>query len=501
MYRLVIAEDDEILLEGLSRGIDWSGMDISVVAAVNDGIYVADRIKKTNADILLTDIRMSKKDGLEVLKEIHKQNPNFPVVILTAYEEFDYVKKALQYGAVGYLLKPVDLEQLNEMMDKAKGRLQEQDKYWKIQWKEVLNQCIHGKCQEQDLNDAFADLVNQDWNMLEIVPDCIANELPNVEKIISECAQKRGFYSIDFKAAHLLTACCAKEELKEKREEFLEEIRQRLWDETGCRITVLIGREVSLASELYHSYDDIKKLREYQFCEEFGGTLERKDIRKYENQNNAMNKMLLHNIVNAISLGKVEFVPECIRKLKERLRNFGNNSLLNMAYSLSIIYEGLNNKIKKLEVDEKYFQKLYTDVLSCKNLDEAMDNFEKAAVETAKEVREEQDNSGKTVAYKARQYVDERYMQSDLRISEIAKELGISANYLSKLFLEETGTNFSDYLIDVRMETAQKLLLYSNYTTQEIAQRVGYENVSYFSVLFKKYTGVTTGQYKKNIRI
>ena len=130
-----------------------------------------------------------------------------------------------------------------------------------------------------------------------------------------------------------------------------------------------------------------------------------------------------------------------------------------------------------------------------------MEKFEKAAVETAKEVREEQDNSGKTVAYKAKQYVDERYMQSDLRISEIAKELGISANYLSKLFLEETGTNFSDYLIDVRMEAAQKLLLYSNYTTQEIAQRVGYENVSYFSVLFKKYTGVTTGQYKKNIRI
>ena len=501
MYRLVIAEDDEILLEGLSKGIDWTEMDISVVAAVNDGIYVMDKIKETNADILLTDIRMSKKDGLEVLKELHEQDPDFPVVMLTAYEEFEYVRKALQYGAVDYLLKPVDLVQLNEVMEKAKDRLQEQDKYWKMQWKEMLHQCIQGKYQGKELAGEFSDLVNQFWNMLEIVPNFIANEVPNVEKIILECAQKRGFYSADFKAAHLLIACCAKEGLREKRETFLSEIKQRLWDETGCRITVLIGSEVSHVSELYRSYEDIKRLREYQFCEEFGGTLERKDIRKYENQNNAINKMLLNNIVNAISLGKVEFVPECTRKLKERLRNAGSNSLLNMAYSLSIIYEGLHNKIEKLEMDEIYFQKLYTDVLSCKNLDEAMEKFEKAAVEIAKEVREEQDGSGKTVACKARQYVDERYMQSDLRISEIAKELGISANYLSKLFLEETGTNFSDYLIDVRMKAAQKLLLYSHYTTQEIAQRVGYDNVSYFSVLFKKYTGVTTGQYKKNIRI
>ena len=501
MFRLVIAEDDEILLEGLSKGIEWAGMNISVVAAVNDGIYVMDKIKETNADILLTDIRMSKKDGLELLKEIHEQNPDFPIVILSAYDEFDYVKKALQYGAVDYLLKPVDLEQLTEVMEKAKNRIQEQDKYWKMQWKEMLHQCIQGKYQKKEPEGEFTDFVNQFWSVLEIVSNCVANEFQNVEKIILECAQKRGFYAIDFKTGQLLIACCAKKGLREKRDEFLKEIRQRLWDETGCRITVLIGNKVSHAFELYRSYEDIKKLREYQFCEEFGGTLEEKDIRKYENQNNAVNKMLLNNIVNVISLGKTDYVPECTRRLKERLRDAGSNSLLNLAYSLSIIYEGLHNKIKKLEMNEKYFQKLYTNVLSCQNLDEAMENFEEAAVEITKEVWEEQGSSGKTVAYKARQYVDERYMQSDLRISEIAKELGISANYLSKLFLEETGTNFSDYLIDVRMKAAQKLLLYSHCTIQEIAQRVGYDNVSYFSVLFKKYTGVTTGQYKKNIKI
>ena len=500
MYKLVIAEDDEILLEGLSKGVDWEAMGISVVASVNDGIYVFDKIRETDADLLLTDIRMSKKDGLEVLKEVHAQNPNFPVIILTAYEEVTYLKTAIQYGAVDYLMKPVNLLQLKDVMGKVKGKLEEQARYQSFQKKEILNRCIQGKNTAQE-KTGFIVADGHKWSVLEVVPDCMAGEMPNAERILAECAQNSGFYNVDFESGHLLIACSGMEDFSEKKEKFLEEIHQRLWDETGSKVTLLIGKTVSSVSELKDSYGEVQKLREYQFCEEFGRIMKMKDIQKYELQTGGTNKMLLNNIVNVISLGKVEFVSESISRLKQELRKSGSSSLINMAYALSIIYEGLRNKIRELNEDEHYFQELYADVLSCKNLDIAMDCFEKAALDIARKAKEEQDTSGKTIAYKAKKYVDEQYMQPDLRISEIAREIGISPNYLSKLFLEEMGENFSDYLIAVRMKAAQKLLLYSSFTTQEIAQRIGYDNVSYFSVLFKKYTGITTRQYRKNITI
>lgn len=504
MFKLIIAEDDEILLEGLTKGIDWKKMDISVVASVNDGIYVKDKIEETKADILLTDIRMSQKDGLEVLKEIHDQYPDFPVIMLTAYEEFEYVKKALQFGAVDYLVKPVNIAQLSDAMEKAKVKLYEQDMVRKTQWKDTLNQCLQGRFREKR-DEAwprkFEEAADQEWCVVEIIPNCVTNKTEEIEKTVADCAGEYGFYNTDSEAGHMVIACSARENLSEKRDNFLEKLKQKLWDEAGCRISVLIGSIVFHASDLCLSFSDIKKLREYQFCEEFGGTLETKDIRKYEDQKVSVNKLLLNNIVNVINLGKVELVPECVEKLKERLRKSGNNSILNMAYSLTIIYEGINSKIGNIQMSNAGFQNLYTNILAKKNLDEAMKAFEEIAVEIAENMRKEQDHSGKTVVYKAQKYIDENYMRPDLRISDIAKKLGLSPNYLSKLFMEEIGENFSDYLMNVRMKEAQKLLIYGSYTTQEVAQKVGYENVSYFSVLFKKYTGVTTGQYRRNIKI
>ncbi|MGN0354696.1 MAG: response regulator [Muricoprocola sp.] len=503
MYKLIIAEDDEILLEGLTWGIDWQKMDISVVASVNDGIYVVDKIEETKADILLTDIRMSQKNGLEVLKEVHEYHPNFPVIMLTAYEEFEYVKKALQFGAIDYLLKPVNIVQLSEVMEKAKAKINEQEKVRKVQWKSILNQCLQGKFREKKDEEIMKEITGmniKEWSIVEIIPNFVTGQTEEIETTLTKYAAENNFYYTDFEVGHFLIVCCAEADLLNKRRTFLDKLKEALWDEKGCRISILVGSRVTHASDLYLSFQDIKKLREYQFCEEFGGSLEIKDIRKYEDQTASINKLLLNNIVNIISLGKVELIPECVKKLKERLRKAGNNSLLNMAYSLSIIYEGINDKIKKMEVYDTGFQELYTDILSKKNLDEAMNAFEKIATQIAEKIQKEQNNSGKTVAYQTKKYIDDNYMHSNLRISVIAKELGLSPNYLSKLFMEETGENFSDYLTAVRMKEAQKLLIYSNYTTQEIAQRIGYDNVSYFSVLFKKYTGVTAGQYRKNIK-
>ena len=106
MHRILIVDDELMIRRGVSLGVDWQQMGCVVIAeAVNgaEGLRLALELKP---DLIITDIRMPKMDGLEMLAELRKQGCDAKVIVLTAYDEFTFAQKALQLGAVDYLLKP-----------------------------------------------------------------------------------------------------------------------------------------------------------------------------------------------------------------------------------------------------------------------------------------------------------------------------------------------------------------------------------------------------------
>ena len=123
MYKVVIVDDEHIIVEGLSRGIDWAKYNCEVVGTAGSGEEGMELIRKLSPDILFTDICMGEMDGLTMVAGIRSEFPNLQVTILTGYRDFEYAQRAIRLGASRFLLKPSKMEELNEAIGGMTAKL------------------------------------------------------------------------------------------------------------------------------------------------------------------------------------------------------------------------------------------------------------------------------------------------------------------------------------------------------------------------------------------
>lgn len=513
MYRLIIADDDEILLEGLTTGIPWKNLGIEVAASLNDGIHVEEKIAETGADFLLTDIRMSQMDGLKLLDRIHRKNPDFPVIMLSAYDEFSYVQQALKHGALDYLLKPVDLSQLYEVMEKAKAVLDRKKaeiaENQKIQQSLEENRSYRQRaflvrCLEHPGKDLQKECVEyllapgDEWCVTEIRTNS-ESDAPLLE-MLEEYTLGQGYIFLNRSPAERLIILHASSDLPEKLLEFQASCRDLAASLGKARLSFINGTIEKGLENLPLSMESVRRLRSYAFSEGSFNDLNEQNIRKYENRIHTLNKGLIDNLIKVITGGKTQLIDEYADKLGQNLRQAGSHSVLLLSYVTGMIYDGIMENLNWENFNEQYFDSLYTQVLNQKTLESAMDTLAQGAKIISERVAAGGYATGKSIVRLACAYVGENYGNSELRVTDVAKYVGLSPNYFSKVFAEEMNISFTDYLIEKRMQEAQRLLLYTSCSNSEIAERVGYPNASYFSNVFKKYTGFTASQFKKNVK-
>lgn len=123
MYRVVLVDDEALILRGLSTVIPWKDMGCEVVGTATNGRAGLELIRKLNPDILFTDIRMPNMDGLTMLAALGSEFPRMQTAVLTAYRDFDYARQAITLGVCRYLLKPSDLNELKETLRVMVSRL------------------------------------------------------------------------------------------------------------------------------------------------------------------------------------------------------------------------------------------------------------------------------------------------------------------------------------------------------------------------------------------
>lgn len=128
MYKIIIADDERVVLRGIARTIPWEQCGVTLVATAENGKELVEKAREFQPDIILTDIRMPEFDGLEAVRQLKGLLPDCHFLIITAYEEFEYAKKAIEFGVSGYLVKPVMklelMEQITKLTRKMDGERQ-----------------------------------------------------------------------------------------------------------------------------------------------------------------------------------------------------------------------------------------------------------------------------------------------------------------------------------------------------------------------------------------
>ena len=119
MFQAILCDDNEIILEGLSSQIKWKDLGIELTATAADGNEAWELIQKNPPDLLITDIRMPYMDGLELSKKARELNPNIVILIISAYDDFQYARTAMHLQAFDYILKPIDVDQFCRVLENA----------------------------------------------------------------------------------------------------------------------------------------------------------------------------------------------------------------------------------------------------------------------------------------------------------------------------------------------------------------------------------------------
>ena len=123
MYRVVLVDDEQLILEGLSRAFPWEQLNCTVIGTASDGLEGMALIRQENPDIVFTDIRMPNMDGLSMIAALVSEHPDMQVAVLTAYRDFEYAQKAIHLGVCRYLLKPSRMDELHEAVRTMTARL------------------------------------------------------------------------------------------------------------------------------------------------------------------------------------------------------------------------------------------------------------------------------------------------------------------------------------------------------------------------------------------
>lgn len=520
MYKIVIADDDEIQLQGMCCAFPWAELDIEVAAGVDDGDKALEAVVEMRADILLTDIKMSNMDGLHLTEQIRRLSPDTRVVIMSAYDDFHFAQKALRLGVDDYLLKPVDLHQMRETMHQIVFQKEEEKRRAEAEkrskrlgemvpadeeileetfFQNVLNRTYSREACKR-LETPYLHCPRQKWMVLEAVFEGL-EESTGKHKVLTEVSSQWDYRYVRSLGYHLICCYGTEHELPEKVERFKEECREQLRIvEPSASVTFIEG---SVVSELYYlslSYEKILQIRSYEFDGKNNGDLSEKDLDRYFNENHTVNKTLAEYLAKLVSMGNTDMLPEYVDKLKNNLKYAGNDSILMLSFSLSAILGELKGTAGLADKGENGLDELYYRIIRQNSLDEAMELLESELQRLAETARGQESITVRQSVQRACNYIEEHFSDPALRIGEVAVEVGLSQSYFSAVFTEVTGESFTDYLIERRMKEAQLLLMNSDYKIQEIGYKAGYDNPAYFSAAFKKFTGVSVSRYKDMIK-
>lgn len=537
MVRLLIADDEFIVCEGIKNSIDWENYQVEVVGFAVNGIDALQLARETLPEIVISDIKMPGLDGLQLVERLKSFLPDVQVILISAYEEFDYAKQAIRLGVNSYLSKPVKKAEIIHEVSKLRAILEQKKQAEEtasrlrqrflenlpILKEHFLNSLIIRK----DVRDIEVKLQTY---QIDLVPHNIgvivwkADRLPehdsenadqkvqllmlriseSVAELLYPTVKGITFQSYDQEMVTLYNGRPGEDTLIAEVVRQAELIKDRIFAESNLSISIGIGRIYPDFKEVGLSYQEAVKALNYRLV--YGGNLvlyienvENLELESYGALRNIND--LLENFQNILYTGKVEELDELVGRIAGQLR--GSQRI--PYYYIQQVYVQLLSMILRTAAEIGITPQqitgesdLYGKLLKIEYFQELEKWFKTILVRICQAIQEKNKLKTKHAIAKATDYI-QKHCQEELSLTTVAEYVRLSPAYFSRFFKEETGCSFVDYLKRLRIEKAKELLQTSNLKIYEICEALGYQSVQYFSNLFKTMVGVTPQEYREKI--
>lgn len=515
LYTVLICDDEMLERQVLKSIIESSNLPLKVVGEAKNGIEALEQSEKLRPDILLIDIKMPGKDGIVASAEIKKNHPKCKSIFITAYDEFEYVKKALQIGAVEYLLKPVRPNEIIALLAKTVDLLnQERQKKLKEEKliesikeatgmlkSSIMVSLIMGYIDDERILKSRAKLLG-----IKEFPSSIMIILPDVGSDTSEAELERyevfryieKKYSNDdnvflfFMSEEIVMGLTSS---YSSAVSVAEEIRKRIEENLDITVTIGVGEGKKDVKSLFHDarfaaqlgkfYIGSNKVVTSNMLLEFLG-----DISEYKlDKENAL--------LEYVKMGNYKDASDVMEQILQDIFVLGKGSLIDCQVRISemmVMVWRTARQVGLIEPENAYIYSSYLQKLGrCQTYAALKHCCESFLEEVFSKINNFNTND---IIRQAMKYIEENYNE-DIKLSKLAKEIYISPDYFSRLFKKVAGCTYVEYITKIRIENAKILLTNPIISVAEVAKKIGYSDPNYFSKVFKKNVGISPTQYKK----
>ncbi|MCW6676376.1 response regulator [Aerococcaceae bacterium NML180378] len=542
MKKIVLVDDEIDVRQSISALVDWEKFGFELVGEAGNGQEALSVIEELQPDVVLTDIRMPIMDGIEMSHNIHELDPTIRIIFLSGHERFEYAQSAIRLNIEEYLLKPISIEDIEQVLQRVGNSIDEErqqaldmkrmtQEYMKtldaIRRSYLVSLTIdtHTRAEEEKLRN-LAELyqVNLAGDMYVVVNIALLkeNELQGVASVSPQVKDRvfaeelswvsylkntqtivRKYMNAEvFRQNDTLTLIISgtKEELDSNLDTILLDIQQTFIKTYDLEAIMGVSRCVAGLHELKRAYRQATDALNYCRSSEDTQCVYMSDIEALSPSSFELDEMIGERLVSAVKVGDESTLKELSRDIYQEY-NLRHCS----AETVYMIYLELTSKILRIygqmvrEPDRRWSHHFMDEMLQARTelLEVVYQKFLNGTQHALRQIRENRDDMKESLTVQGLKIMRQEYSDPNFNQKSLASLLHISPNYLSSLFKKETAQSFKEHLIEIRMQKAQELLLSTDKKILEIAQLTGYVDQHYFSYGFKKYFGKSPRQMRE----
>ncbi|RIX52651.1 DNA-binding response regulator [Paenibacillus nanensis] len=515
MIKVLIVDDEPKQREGLRAFIDWQSYGYIVVDTASSGNEAIEKYKAYRPDLVITDIRMPGMDGLQLTGQLRAMDAKLHFLILSGYADFEYAKKAMAYKADGYLMKPVDEEELIEYLKKIKDQIdrEKSSERWQHVSKEwgreaFIRSLLTGASEQNDRMEEEARELGLLWNSYQVLllslkqgedEELEPAVLTGLWKRLSAMFEQtgRGFvFMYQAKIGVLLKEPI----LSVETEDVYQDIRKAL-EGTGTDFSASLGHKVCAIRDVASSYASARDLNKKHFFIGEGKLLcpdmQEKKEASASGDDSRSAETCKEQLYYALEVGNKETMQALLRRMGESLvaEGYGEAAIKRRFVELltSILAKGIKD-FPQLQSWSNDHSDFIADIYNARTL-EAIYNKSGYFLE---QMMSQLSKGGNHHEVKMMLDIINRNFSDNLKLETLSGIFNYNSAYLGKLFKNATGEYFNTYLDKVRIEKA-KALLEEGMKVYQVAEKVGYTNVDYFHTKFRKYVGTSPSAYRKTV--
>ncbi|WP_337101170.1 response regulator [Paenibacillus sp. YIM B09110] len=489
--RVLIVDDEYLVRDLLKYCVDWSALGYQIIGEAEEATGALEIMDKLLPDVVITDIRMPQTDGLELSVLIKKQYPNTKVLILSGHGEFHYAKKAIEAGVDHYLLKPINDEELTEVLGKLADKIwqengvrQRMSQSLEAEREAMLLRLIQGQLNLNEMNR-----MEQEW-FKDSTRYCIS-VVESEARHDEDWQLSRYWYNAieDADGAYAVLDTSGKVIILSSNENLDMNHILRLSPDKE-RWNLGIGTWKNRFGSISESYREALIALNYKMVTGTGIAIaysERKQFLKQpagsyssETLDFALHAKLADGIVEQIEavLFRIDLdQKEAMHKVQMEAVRLETHIRSKLATKVDPRDSAIHN-MRSLQMIMDYLKEIVRALLPD---------------DTTKELNNSQ------LVQKVQRHLERHYADPELSLTTVANTFYINPSYLSRMFKSGTGSSFVEYITKLRMERAEQLLMRTEMKIYEVANDVGYNDAHYFGICFKKYKGMSVNEYRKNI--